>query len=59
MDLLVTPEAGEPPGHHCGMEREELLTPLISRERILRPLPSADQIRAYVLEQMEKIDLQL
>ncbi|MFP3928698.1 MAG: nicotinate phosphoribosyltransferase [Desulfobacteraceae bacterium] len=59
MDLLVTPEGGEPPGHHCGMEREELLTPLISRERILRPLPSADQIRAYVLEQMEKIDLQL
>jgi nicotinate phosphoribosyltransferase len=40
----------------CGEATEAMLKPLIKRGRIVAELPSAEEIRSYVLEQLQKVD---
>jgi hypothetical protein len=41
----------------CGTPLEPLLTPLIQQGKIVRPLPSPQQIRTFVLQQLERVTL--
>ena len=42
----------------CGAEREFVNRPLIDAGRIVAELPSATEIRAYVLEQLDGLTLE-
>ncbi len=43
----------------CGGEVEGLLTPLTEKGKLVRSLPPPKEIRAYVLEQLKKVELDL
>ncbi|RLF24410.1 MAG: nicotinate phosphoribosyltransferase [Thermoprotei archaeon] len=54
--LEVTPFGAKAPRcEKCGIEMEPLLRPLIKNGEIVVKLPSPDEIRKYVLEQLEKL----
>jgi nicotinate phosphoribosyltransferase len=41
----------------CGTPLEPLLTPLIQQGKVVRPLPSPQEIRAFVLQQLTRVSL--
>jgi len=56
---LVQPFSAEAPRcPRCGGEMEALLRPLVREGRIVAELPSPSEIRRYVLEQLEKVELE-
>ena len=54
--LVRRPEEDQPSCPNCGRRMEEMLKPLVLEGRPCE-LPSVDEIRAYVLSQLEKISL--
>lgn len=50
-------ESDQPQCPDCGGDTEKALEPLIKDGEIVRDLPSPDEIRSKVLEQLEKLDL--
>ena len=55
---VVKPFGSEAPEcPRCGGEMEAMLKPLIKDGRIVAELPKPDEIRAYVLKQVEKLEL--
>jgi len=55
---VVRPFGSEAPEcPRCGGEMEAMLKPLIKDGRIVAELPKPDEIRAYVLKQVEKLEL--
>lgn len=42
---------------HCGGETVDILLPFVENKRILKPLPSPKDIRAFVLKQIKDLDL--
>ena len=56
---LVRPFGAEAPDCPvCGSRMEPMLKPLIKDGRIVAKLPSPSEIRAYVLKQLEKLELE-
>ena len=56
---IVQPFSAEAPRcPRCGGEMEALLRPLVREGRIVAELPSPSEIRRYVLEQLEKVELE-
>jgi len=58
--LYVTPyEAGTATCHSCGGETELILQKYLENGKLVRSLPSVDEIRNYVLEQLKQLELSL
>ena len=57
LDLVMPFGAEAPECPKCGGEMEAMLRPLIEDGRIVAELPSPSDIRAYVLKQLEKVEL--
>ena len=56
LEYVVTPWNAEPPKcPKCGSKMENILVKYIERGKIIRKLPSVDEIRRYVLEQLSKV----
>jgi len=58
VDLVQPFSAEAPKCPRCGGEMEALLKPLVRGGRIVAKLPSPSEIRRYVLEQLEKVELE-
>lgn len=43
----------------CGTPFEPLLTPLIQQGKVVRPLPSPQEIRSFVLRQLDRVSLSI
>ncbi len=54
---LVTLLGEEPPKCRSGVEAELLTWKIMEHGRLLEPLPSIEEIRGYVLRQLESVDL--
>jgi len=57
IDIVRPFGARAPRCPRCGGEMEAMLRPLVEDGRIVAELPSPSDIRAYVLEQVEKLEL--
>jgi nicotinate phosphoribosyltransferase len=57
MDLVLPFEKPQPKCPKCEAETEPMLKPLIKDGKIAAKLPKPSQIRQYVLEQLEKLEL--
>ena len=57
VDLVMPFGEGGPSCPSCGGEMEPMLKPLVEKGRIVAKLPDPGQIRKYVLEQLEKLEL--
>jgi len=57
VDVIKLFESPPPECPVCGGEMEPMLKPLIRDGKIVAELPTPSEIRAYVLKQLEKIDL--
>ncbi|RLF15552.1 MAG: nicotinate phosphoribosyltransferase [Thermoprotei archaeon] len=56
LEYLVTPRGHEAPKcPRCGSTMENILVKYIENGKIIRKLPSVDEIREYVLRQLDKI----
>jgi len=53
----VTPLDAPPPPCPCGGRREELLRPLVADRKLLAALPTPQDIRRYVLDQLEHVTI--
>jgi len=53
----VLPADASPPACPCGGSVESLLTPLLRNGRIVRKLPTTQEIRSRVLEELEYLAL--
>ena len=55
----VFPFERKAPACGCGGKSEEILLPLFQKGEMKRELPKPDEIRKFVLKQLEKVDLEL
>ena len=58
-NTLVLPAARRAVTCKCGGKNEEILLPLFQKGRLKKALPKPDDIRKFVLKQLEKVDLDL
>lgn len=57
-DLIALAQREKPDCPKCGGETERLLEPLLEKGKVVSDLPTADEIRERVLEQLKKVELQ-
>jgi nicotinate phosphoribosyltransferase len=57
LDTSVLPAGTSPERCRCGGKKEELLEPFLSEGRKTSPLPGPEEIRGFVIQQLEKVEL--
>lgn len=55
VDIVLPVGNSQPKCPNCGSKMEEMLKPLIKKGRMVAELPTPNEIRRYVLQQLEKI----
>ena len=58
-DIVLPAGSQEPKCPKCGGETEQMLKPLIENGKIVARLPKPEEIRRYVLKQLEKVEMPL
>ena len=58
-DIVLPVGSQEPKCPKCGGETEQMLKPLIENGKIVARLPKPEEIRRYVLKQLEKVEMPL
>ena len=58
-DIVLPIGAQQPKCPKCGGETEQMLKPLIENGKIVARLPKPEEIRRYVLKQLEKVEMPL
>jgi nicotinate phosphoribosyltransferase len=57
IDVVLPVGESQPKCPNCGSKMEEMLKPLIKEGKIVAELPEPNEIRRYVLKQLEKIQI--
>jgi len=58
-DIVLPVDSQRPKCPKCGGETEQMLKPLIENGKIVARLPKPEEIRRYVLKQLEKVEMPL
>jgi len=58
-DIVMPVNSQQPKCPKCGGETEQMLKPLIENGKIVARLPKPEEIRRYVLKQLEKVEMPL
>jgi len=58
-DIVLPVNSQRPKCPKCGGETEQMLKPLIENGKIVARLPKPEEIRRYVLKQLEKVEMPL
>jgi nicotinate phosphoribosyltransferase len=54
-DTVLPAQASQPPCPACGGKTESMLKPVLKNGKLTQPLPASEEIRKYLLQQLEKL----